>query len=755
MESTLQRYTWLTPAILFIMVWLLLGQGVIPPQAGYGFDSGDLSVQFYPMYRYTLELVRQGELPLWNPHQFAGFPVVGNPQAGIFYPATWLAFGFALLGLPIAQALALVILLHVWWAAWGMAVFARRYDLTLTGAFVAGVVYGMSGWMGARLYGGHYTMLIVFAWLPWFLAGWHQTLHAKTLRAVIPAAVTLGMAGLGGHPQTVLHIVLAGFVLWSVYHHQAGWRGWWQSLLRLTAIGMLAGLFSAVILLPTAELTRLSDRTQTGLAFANTFAMPPAQLLTLGLPFLFGTPKPDDLQTFYWGVDFYQETHATVGLLPIIALMLALRLNDRRMTYPLTLAVLGVVLSLGTNGVLFAVLVRWIPGFALFRAPGRFLLLFVIAAALVVGLLLTHLQTRPHDRRKAILAPALKAVPYGVAVLLSAAILFAGWFASASHVEPMPVRAMWTANALMSSGLVLLAIWGVLWGLAGEKHTQTALILAVLLVTFDVWRATMPIAVTGDVSTQPLWQGAAAVFPTETSDRLRAYTDPNDFIPNAPNHASAYGFNNIEGYDPLELNAYSQLMRAVGDAHNNPNNPVYRLLGVNIVASHTPREDDGWALMGILNDFFYYQREDAVPRAWVATDAILQPDDAIARQLIVSGEVNPHETVILHEPFDCELAAGTTNVDITNYRANQVTVQTNGDGGVLVLSDQFYAGWQATLDGQPTEIRRAYTVLRAVCVPAGAHEVVFHYRPRSVQIGGIISIMTLLGLLGGWYRIRQ
>jgi uncharacterized membrane protein YfhO len=83
-----------------------------------------------------------------------------------------------------------------------------------------------------------------------------------------------------------------------------------------------------------------------------------------------------------------------------------------------------------------------------------------------------------------------------------------------------------------------------------------------------------------------------------------------------------------------------------------------------------------------------------------------------------------------------------TGVDTTNLRIDSNL----GCAGVVVVSDNWFPGWKATLDGAPVEILKADGALRAVRVPGGRHHVNMNYRPASVQWGAAISLTTLLGL---------
>jgi uncharacterized membrane protein YfhO len=98
-------------------------------------------------------------------------------------------------------------------------------------------------------------------------------------------------------------------------------------------------------------------------------------------------------------------------------------------------------------------------------------------------------------------------------------------------------------------------------------------------------------------------------------------------------------------------------------------------------------------------------------------------------------------------------AVGTAR--ITAYGHEHVTVETDAPGRrLLVLSDTWFPGWRATVDGQPAPIARANVAFRAVAVPPGRHRVVFEYAPASFRIGATISGAALLSI-AGWTALAE
>jgi uncharacterized membrane protein YfhO len=93
---------------------------------------------------------------------------------------------------------------------------------------------------------------------------------------------------------------------------------------------------------------------------------------------------------------------------------------------------------------------------------------------------------------------------------------------------------------------------------------------------------------------------------------------------------------------------------------------------------------------------------------------------------------------------------------VIRYKPNEVVVRVEASTpAMLVLSDSLYPGWQATVNGQPTKVYAADSVLRGVAVPAGRHEVVFRYRPRSLMLGAVLSASGLVVVVLCLFVLRR
>ena len=94
---------------------------------------------------------------------------------------------------------------------------------------------------------------------------------------------------------------------------------------------------------------------------------------------------------------------------------------------------------------------------------------------------------------------------------------------------------------------------------------------------------------------------------------------------------------------------------------------------------------------------------------------------------------------------------------IVEHSPNRVTIDAYlSEPGLLVLADAYYPGWKAFVDGKETKIYRANYVMRGVFITGGRHVVEFRYDPLSFEVGVIISLASLVLVVGFliWFRVK-
>jgi hypothetical protein len=145
-----------------------------------------------------------------------------------------------------------------------------------------------------------------------------------------------------------------------------------------------------------------------------------------------------------------------------------------------------------------------------------------------------------------------------------------------------------------------------------------------------------------------------------------------------------------------------------------------------------------------------YENPNVVPRAFMVHHVQQEPKDEVLDTLH-AADFNWYHSVIMTGPLPAEQQAqlsetpipSQSTVTLTNYQAQQVDVQVEtAVAGLLILSDSYYPGWVAQIDGNNTPIYRVDNILRGVFVPPGAHQISFRFQPQILQTAGIIAAIS-------------
>lgn len=715
-------------------------------------EMGDLIDLMYPWRQYLGEAFRNGQLPFWNPRTFAGSPFLADPIAAVFYPFNWL-YG----ALPVHLVWSLLFPLRTVLIVFFTALFVRRIGATRSGALFAGFLFGVSGFM-MTLQG--WPLVDVLMWTPLLLLCIRELRRRPRARNAAVLALPLAMPVLAGHPEVCAYAI-STVLAYAVYQLLAGLRrgrtSSWAirySGAFLLAAGLAVGI-CAVQLVPSLDwLPRITRR------LAGTGVhLPVRTLLLLVSRDSVSNPHPIDLwvpdRCGYMGV-------GTLLLAPLA--FFARRRTEAAFFGLLTLSSAGVVFGLWP----FSPLFRSTPGFQ--SLPGHRLLgLLDFGLAVLAGLAFTALQGRRRSRARqpfqiAIWIASTAAVAVGIGILGS---LLTG--------TPRVGFLRSTASAAVLLVASALAIGGaLLWPRRRREFgAAAALTIAFDLISFSI----------GHVP----FVSPASIFPDAPLFRfLKAHTPGHERVlflfATAPlNTEMMYGLDTPAGY-PQVLRRTSRFMSPLNDANPKdnflraffasrilPERHLLDLLSVRFLVANT--YNDSAETLSRLERVFplrwsegtirVFENSEALPRAYsVPLSGIREVPREDPAEEVFPPALDGRRSVVLEG-----LASGASygnpgppaEVSLFQEDMSSVSGQVRGEAAsVLVLSQAYYPGWRATVDGRETEILRANFMFSAIFLPPGAHRFVLKFRPVHFDAAcgvSALSLTVVVVLLSGRRRI--
>jgi hypothetical protein len=215
----------------------------------------------------------------------------------------------------------------------------------------------------------------------------------------------------------------------------------------------------------------------------------------------------------------------------------------------------------------------------------------------------------------------------------------------------------------------------------------------------------------------------------------------------------------IGGYDPMMLRRYTELVNVargkpasdviVGMVLALPG-PLFDLLGARVWIVPGPRrEPPGWKTVGELPSGFVYENPQALPRAFLVGRSTVIESAAERLKFLTGSSFDARRDVVLESgaPSGPGDAGGAVQLAAMEPGYYSLKTECPADA-VLVLSEAYYPGWTAEVDGKPAELLRADHLLQAVRLPAGQHDVRFSYRSRFLGLGFALAALGVLLPLG-------
>ena len=744
---------------LFASSFFFFNDALFPPNNKM-IGGGDLYTLYYPVEAFAFQAFQQGQLPLWNPYLFLGLPQFAEPQFATFYPPMWLG---ALL--PIGTMLALLYALHFGIAAAGSYVLVRQLGGRRSGALLAAMVFAYGHAMTTRILAGHLGLIMTLAYLPWCLAALHWNLQSRSWATVLIAAVPLGLMLLAGQFNILLvpTIALTAYVVWAALvawrHGQR--RETWRILGKSIGLGAFAGLLAAIQLLPAVEFWQLSARTGTTYAFAADGALDFQNLLTLFMPTIL---HRNALSAITWNgssSNLLWEQALYVGILPLFLIGLSWLVGKPRWSFWTALGLFGLVLALGPAGAFDRILHQLFTFLDGFRVTARSSYLFMLAAAVLTGLMFDHWFDLPAAQRAALIRPAQKIWLYGIVALATIALLAVTWQAISQPAEIAPDTSV--TNDLVRLLVLTIFSGALLFSVRASSWPRWQLLsLALAILVFDLWGNGARFVILDNSQPQASWLTADRILPPNRNDYRVVVNDGLGKLPT--NHSYFQNFLNVWGYDGFNLkSSQAMYLSSESDAR------FARLLSARYYLytnADNPTQIKGWQRVTSSAYVNVDERTDTQPRGFVVRDIMTASSarDALNKMRIRTPEVDFTQTAIVETTtgVDCSLGdqpSKPESIVLAEYTPQKVTLSAAAEtNGWLVFNDLYYPGWQATIDGQPVPLYPTDYALRGLCLPAGTHTITFEFKPAILIYGAILSAAAWVAVLVGvalWWKGRK
>ncbi|MFH1859495.1 MAG: YfhO family protein [bacterium] len=748
----------------------------------YTFGYGDLHRYFYPLRFYAASCIKEGILPLWNPYLFSGYPCLSALQLGIFYPVSILAYI-----LPFHLGFNLYIVSHFLLAGIFMYLLMREWKTGFTGSLISALSYAFGGYMLSVV--DMLTTLSAAAWTPLIFLFYTKALVTHTFRYTILTGITLGIAFLGGEPS-VWYMVSMTLGLYSIYSLPR-----YKGAVRTFILSFLISIaFFLPQLLPLLEIIFYSTRSNgMELSHVISLSLKPWEIFNLICPFFTGNYV--DKNHFWFGQSWLEGIY--LGILPFLLSMFAIFTRGTRFWSLMLLLFLLIALAGSTfGGGIYHFFYQYLPGFNLIRYPVKFFSIAAFALSILAGFGYESMNRHKKWFGLFIIVFML----WYFAAYLSCRLFsseFIPWIAANWHTTTTIDRlTIWYNTTLASAGIVLFVLFiGVTamflyWRGLIQSHVFSLVMVG--LVVLDLFLAGEKINPVFDSKLYSHTSNAAA-FPKQDATCFRIYMEPEtekyyqiirggnleDALKSVqdvlvPNATLLYNLFDTWGYESININDYSKVIDLINQsgAYN-----LIDMLNIKYILSCFQVRNPGFK--HIYNDgkINIYANPSYLSRAfWVPECMVINDREIILKKLI---DIDPRQVVILEEnpctegkvgsqkkardtdanmqPLSEVLPHEEQDVRIVKYQPNTVLIRASTTkDGFLFLSDTYYPGWYARVDGVKTRIYRANYAFRAIYLKAGIHKIEFRYMPNSLIVGCWASLTAiLLCVVSGWYLARR
>ena len=697
----------------------------------------DLASQVLPWFQVQARAWNHGMIALWDPYSWAGQPLLGQAQPGTAYPLNWILFA-----LPLR---------HDGWIRWwalqwyfvvvhfmAMAfcyLLCRDLACSCAASLLAGAVFAFGGFIGET---GWPQWTNGALWLPLvFLFLLRAGRGERPLRNALLSGTFLGAAWLSGHHQAPMFVMLAAAGAWLYFIFRDGRLDW--RMARAAALAFVfAILTGALQILPAYEYGHLAKRW-----------VGAPEALSWNQPVPYSVHQTYDLKPFdLLGIVFPRvQTHvsAFVGMVALALASVGLATGWRHSPVkgtPRLLAAVGLgglIYALGHHSVFQGFLYGLIPELDKARVASAAIVVFQFAVAVLAAFGLDQLgmeEASPWPRRV-----MWWAMGFGLITLIVFQTIY---FDKSGGVA--------FEDNVMLAPFVALAFAALVFATLREAVSRNqCAVLMLLLVLLELGNNVVSVITPRSDANRTKWL-----------DQMRGNSDVAEFLKrdapfpraNVADNAFAESWGAL--HDVEMIGGSSPSITANMQSFEFWKLPSRLLWGVGYTIAAKP-SGEGEPVFAGMSGMTVYRHQGVFPRAWAIHELVEVPTAEAGRRMIQEQLADFHHLgYTLAAPPALESCDAHDEVALTERATDRVRIHARlSCQGMVVLSDVFFPGWHADVDGNLAPIFEVNEAMRGVVVPRGNHIITMRYRPASALAGGLLSLIGVAGAVAAAARRQR
>ncbi len=700
--------------------------------------------QQIPWRKLVVESEKIFQLPLWNSYNFSGTPLLANFQSGVFYPLNIFYFF-----LPFTFAWSFLIFLQPLLAGVFLYLYLKNLKLHSLAAFLGAIVFAFSGFNTSWLEWGVIGHTLM--WLPLIMLSVDKIIKAsssdiifnfssksgstsggqfsifnfefnrKTIIWFVILLFSLCSSFFAGHLQIFFYLLMLSLVYTAIRCWQFKPK---TPTFLLLASGYCLFVFITIIQwFPTLQFISLSDRIgdRNYLNIEGWF-IPWQHLIQFVAPDFFGNPTTLN----YFGVWNYGELVGYIGIFPLLMAFFAIiNRRDKKTIFFSAIIFISFLFALPTPIASIPFMLH-IP-FLSTAQPTRLLSIIDFSMSILAALGFDLFIKRQKK--------------FWVANIIVGLAIFLLWVLPL-HISTQNLEVV-RHNLYLPTILYLIlfittSIYAIFYNRFSRKIIMSIFILLLIITSFDLLRFADKFS-PFTKSSYFFPNTKAITFLQNNLGEFRYMTTDDRILP--PNFSAMYNLSSVDGYDPLYIKTYGQLIaaseRGNPDIHepfgfnriitpHNIHSPVINLLGVKYVLSLSDISRENMKKVSQEGETRIYENTSVLPRAFFVNKLIYASSKQDEINFIFSQSENLQKVAVINENVSkTNLSEG--DVRIKNYSANKISIITsNKKTGFLVLTDTYYPTWHVAIDGKDSQILKTDFAFRGVFVPAGEHIITFY-----------------------------